>query len=78
MRFTVLSDEGRRLGTVSFENGRFVADDFLYEAVVERTNERFSELRSTGDFDDLERLIRATLEGVSAETAIRFVRDPDD
>ena len=51
MRFTVLSDEGDRLGVVAFEGGRFVTEA---------------------------RLVRATLERVSADTAMRFVRDPDD
>lgn len=76
MRFTVLSDDGERLGTVSFEDGRFDTDDVRNEAVVDRIAERFVELRSAGGYDDVERLIRATLERVSADTGARFVREP--
>lgn len=78
MRFTVLSDEGERLGSVAFEDGRFDADDLPNEAIGDRLLERFAELRSTGDYDDLERLIRATLERVSTEMGVRFVREPVD
>jgi hypothetical protein len=78
VRFTVLNDEGEWSGTVSFERGAFETEDVLNEALRDRLAERFEELRSTGDYDDLERLIRATLEGVSSDTGVRFVRDPDD
>lgn len=78
VRFTVLSDDGERLGAVSFEDGRFDAGDLPNEAVADRIVERFAELRSSGDYDDLERLIRATLERVSTDTGARFVREPGD
>lgn len=77
MRFTVLSDEGDRLGAVAFEGGRFDVEDLPNEAVGGRLQEHFRELRSAGGNDDLEHLVRATLERVSAETGFRFVREPD-
>jgi hypothetical protein len=78
MRFTILSDEGERLGSVSFGEGRFETDDPLAEDIAGRIQERYRELRSAGGYDDVERLVRATLERVSADTGARFVRDPDD
>jgi hypothetical protein len=78
VRFTILSDEGERLGAVSFEQGRFETEDPLAENFATRIRERYRELRSAGDYDDPERLVRATLERVSADTGARFVRDPDD
>jgi hypothetical protein len=74
----VLSDEGERLGAVSFDRGRFGVEDLRDEAVAERIAERFAELRSGGGYEDVDRLIRATLERVSAETGVRFVREPSD
>jgi hypothetical protein len=78
MRFTILSDEGERLGSVSFAEGRFETDDLYAEDIAERIQERYRELRSAGGYDDPERLVRATLERASADTGARFVRDPDD
>ncbi|MGZ4110458.1 MAG: hypothetical protein ACXVQU_08490 [Actinomycetota bacterium] len=78
MRFTILSDEGERLGSVSFEGGRFETEDLLAGGVAERIEERYRELRQAGGYDDGEKLIRATLERVSADTGARFVRDPED
>jgi hypothetical protein len=78
MRFTILSDEGERIGSVSFEGGRFETDDVLAGGVAERIEERYRELRQAGGYDDGEKLIRATLERVSADTGVRFVREPED
>jgi hypothetical protein len=78
MRFTIRSDEGEPLGVVSFTQGRFETDDPLAEELAARIQERYRELRSAGDYDDVERLVRATLERVSADTGARFVREPDD
>jgi hypothetical protein len=78
VRFTVLSDEGERIGGVSFEDDRFGMDDLPNPALAERIEEHFRELRSAGGYDDVEKLVRATLERVSADTGVRFVRDPVD
>jgi hypothetical protein len=78
VRFTVLSDEGEQLGTIGFEGGRFDTEALSNEEIVGRLEERYRELRSAGGYDDAERLVRATLERVSADTGARFVRDPDD
>jgi hypothetical protein len=78
LRFNVLSDEGDRLGIISFEADRFDVDGLRDEIVAERLDHRFRELRAGGGYDDIERLIRATLERVSADTGARFVREPDD
>jgi hypothetical protein len=78
VRFNVLSDDGDRLGTISFDAGRFDVDGLSDATVAERLDQRLRELRASGGYDDIERLIRATLERVSADTGARFVRDPDD
>jgi hypothetical protein len=78
VRFTVLSDEGDRLGNVVFEGGRFVIDGLAEESIGARLAERLNEMRAAGVYDEEARLVRATLERVSADTALRFVRDPDD
>jgi hypothetical protein len=78
VRFNVLSDEGDRLGSIFFEDGRFDVDRLSDDAVRERLDERFRELRAGGAYDDVETLIRSTIERVSADTGARFVRDPDD
>jgi regulator of protease activity HflC (stomatin/prohibitin superfamily) len=78
MRFTILSDEGERLGSVFVEEGRVETDDLLAEGVAQRIQERYRELRQAGGYEDAERLVRATLERVSADTGVRFVREPED
>jgi len=78
MRFTVLSDEGERIGAIAFEAGRLDADDLPNTALAEVLEERYRELRTEGGYDDRDRLVRATLERVSADTGMRFVRDPDE
>jgi hypothetical protein len=71
--FTVLSDEGA-VGVVSFEDGRFDAPP----QQGARRGDRRALRRAAGArrLDDLERLIRATLERVSADTGVWFVREP--
>jgi hypothetical protein len=78
VRFTILSDEGERLGTVSFDDGRFDTDDLPNPEIAERIVEHYRDLRSNGGYDSDERLVRATLERVNADTGVRFVRDPAD
>jgi hypothetical protein len=78
VRFTILSDEGERLGSVSFEDGRLNTDDLGNEEIVHRITEHYRELRSDGGYDSDERLVRATLERTSTDTGVRFVRDPAD
>ncbi len=78
MRFIVMTDEGERLGSVSFGSDGVDLDDLPYEPVAERIAERYRELRADGGYDDPERLVRATLERVSADTGFRFVRDASE
>jgi len=78
VRFTILSDEGERLGSVSFGGGRFDTEDLPNEEVATRIGEHYRDLRNAGDYDTDERLVRATLERASADTGVRFVRDPGD
>jgi hypothetical protein len=75
MRFTVLSDEGERLGSVGFDSRGVDVDDLPYAPIAERIQERYRELRSDAGYGDAEHLVRATLERVSADTGFRFVRD---
>jgi hypothetical protein len=78
MRFIVMSDEGERLGSVAFGADGVDADELPYEPVATRIEERYRELRADGGYDDSERLVRATLERVSADTGFRFVRDASE
>jgi hypothetical protein len=78
VRFIVISDEGDRLGSVSFEGERADVDDLPDEALGMHIGERLRELHATGGYPEPEKLIHATLERVSADAGVRFVRDPAD